>query len=131
MASTLLALLSAVLLNPVSVAITIFSIWMFIHAVRNGEWLWAVFIFFGCGFSAFFYFFYVYRASASSVSGFELPGAFNRKRVRELKAQIHHIDNASHHFQLGDLYFQSGCYFGLAPKGRDRGEHRQMRSLAT
>jgi predicted Zn-dependent protease len=42
------------------------------------------------------------------VSGFELPGAFNRKRIRELQAQIHHIDNASHHFQLGDLYFQQG-----------------------
>src|SRR5579859_713127 len=97
-----------VLLNPVTLAITVFQIWMFIHAIRNREWMWAVFIFIGFGIAAFWYYFYVYRASASSVSGFELPGAFNRKRIRELQAQIHHIDNASHHFQLGDLYFQQG-----------------------
>ena len=54
------------------------------------------------------YYFYVYRSSTSSVSGFELPGAQSRKRIRELQAQIHHIDNASHHFQLGDVYFQRG-----------------------
>lgn len=81
---------------------------MFIHAIRNREWIWALFLFIGWGFSAFWYYLYVYRASASSVSGFELPGAHSRKRIRELQAQIHHIDNAYHHFQLGDLYFQKG-----------------------
>ena len=96
------------LLNPITLAVTVFQIWMFIHAVRNREWIWAVFLFVGWGLAAFWYYFYVYRSSASSVSGFELPGAFNRKRIRELQAQIHHIDNASHHFQLGDLYFQQG-----------------------
>jgi len=95
-------------LNPVTLAITGFQIWMFIHAIRNREWIWALFLFIGWGFSAFWYYLYVYRASASSVSGFELPGAHSRKRIRELQAQIHHIDNAYHHFQLGDLYFQKG-----------------------
>ena len=94
--------------NPFWIAVTIFQIWMCIHAIRNREWVWALFIFIGWGISAFWYYFAVYRASASSVSGFELPGAQNRKRMRELQAQIHHIDNASHHFQLGDLYFQRG-----------------------
>jgi hypothetical protein len=97
-----------VLENPVSIVITAFQIWMLVHAIRNQEWLWAVFIFVGWGFSAFLYYLYVYRSSASSVSGFELPGAQNRRRMRELQAQIHHIDNASHHFQLGDIYFQRG-----------------------
>ena len=97
-----------VFLNPVTLAVTIFQIWMFIHAIRNREWLWAVFLFVGWGIAAFWYYFAVYRASGSSVSGFELPGAFNRKRIRELQGQIHHIDNAFHHFQLGDLYFQQG-----------------------
>jgi hypothetical protein len=96
------------LANPISLAIAVFQLWMFVHAIRNGEWLWAVFIFIGFGISAFFYYLYVYRSSASSVSGFELPGAQSRKRIRELQAQIHHLDNASHHFQLGDVYFQRG-----------------------
>ena len=97
-----------VFLNPISLAISVFQIWMFIHAIRNREWIWALLIFIGFGLTAFWYYFQVYRSSSSSVSGFELPGAQSRKRIRELQAQIHHLDNASHHFQLGDLYFQRG-----------------------
>jgi len=85
-----------------------FQIWMFVHAVRNREWIWALFIFIGWGISAVFYYFMVYRASPSSMSGFELPGAHKRKRIKELQAQIHHLDKAHHHSQLGDIYFQQG-----------------------
>ncbi|HEX5397701.1 MAG TPA: tetratricopeptide repeat protein [Verrucomicrobiae bacterium] len=87
-----------------------FQIWMFIDAVRRHEWLWAVFIFIGWGITALIYFFLVYRAAAapSATRGFELPGAQSRKRIKELQAQIHHIGNAYHHFQLGDVYFQRG-----------------------
>jgi len=86
-----------------------FLIWMFVDAIRRREWLWAVFILIGWGISALLYFFFVYRASAPSVTrGFELPGAQSRKRIKELQAQIHHLDNAYHHFQLGDVYFQRG-----------------------
>jgi hypothetical protein len=81
---------------------------MLIHAVRNREWLWAVFIFIGWGLSAVLYYFMVYRNSASATSGFELPGAQSRKRIRELSAQIYHLDKAHHHSQLGDVYFQRG-----------------------
>lgn len=96
--------------NPVSLGIFIFQIWMFIHAVRSREWIWAVLIFIGWGITALFYYLMVYRNSASSVSGFELPGAQSRKRIRELQSQIHHIDNATHHFDLGDVYFQKGQF---------------------
>jgi hypothetical protein len=96
------------LANPVSLAIVVFQIWMFVHAVRNREWIWAVFIVIGMGLSALWYYLMVYRTTASSVSGFELPGAGSRKRIRELQSQIHHIDNAVHHFELGDVYFQRG-----------------------
>lgn len=96
--------------NPVSLAITIFQLWMFIHALRNREWLWAVFIIIGWGLTALWYYLIVYRATASSVSGFELPGAQSRKRIRELQSQIHHLDNAAHHFELGDVYFQRGQF---------------------
>jgi predicted Zn-dependent protease len=97
-----------VFLNPITLAIGVFQIWMFVHALRNREWVWAFFIVIGFGLTAFWYYFQVYRGSASSISGFELPGAQSRKRIRELQGQIHHLDNASHHFQLGDLYFQRG-----------------------
>lgn len=99
-----------VLANPLTLVIAVFVIWMFVHAVRNREWLWAVFIFIGLLITAVFYYFMVYRAAAapSATRGFELPGAQSRKRIKELQAQIHHIGNAYHHFQLGDVYFQRG-----------------------
>ncbi len=82
---------------------------MFIDAVRRGEWIWAIFIFIGFGLSALLYYLLVYRASTSSVTrGFELPGAHDRRRIKELQAQIHHLDKAHHYFQLGDIYFQQG-----------------------
>ena len=94
--------------SPVWLLMTAFQIWMFIHAIRNREWIWALFIFIGWGLTAIWYYFYVYRATPSSMSGFELPGAGNRKRIKELQAQIHHLDKAHHHLQLGDVYFQQG-----------------------
>jgi len=98
------------LASPLWLIVFAFQIWMFVHAVRNGEWIWAVFIFIGWGISALLYFFLVYRQSAGSISmqGFELPGAGSRARIKELEAQIHHLDNAYHHFQLGDVYFRKG-----------------------
>jgi hypothetical protein len=96
------------LANPVGLALTVFQIWMLIHALRQREWLWAFLIVIGPGLGALFYYFYVYRGSAAGMSGFELPGAQSRQRIRQLQAQIHHVDNAYHHFQLGDVYFQRG-----------------------
>jgi tetratricopeptide (TPR) repeat protein len=81
---------------------------MFIDAIRREEWIWAVFIFIGFGLSALLYFFFVYRAAPSATRGFELPGAHDRRRIKELQAQIHHLDKAHHHSQLGDVYFQQG-----------------------
>jgi len=96
--------------SPVWLAMVVFQIWMLVHAVRNREWVWAVFILIGWTLTSVLYFFSVYRGSASSGAGFELPGAQSRQRIKELKAQIHHLDNAYHHFQLGDVYFQRGKY---------------------
>jgi hypothetical protein len=85
-----------------------FQIWMLVDAIRRREWIWAVFIFFFSVISAILYFFMVYRAAAPTTRGFELPGAQSRKRIKELEAQIHHLDKAHHHSQLGDVYFQQG-----------------------
>src|SRR5262245_21645889 len=94
--------------NPLAAIISIFQLWMCIDALRRREWVWAFFIFIGFGISALFYYFAVYRAAPSATRGFELPGAFDRRRIKELQAQIHYLDKAHHHSQLGDLYFHQG-----------------------
>ena len=94
--------------SPFVLLLAVFQLWMFIHAVRQREWIWALFLALGWGISAFFYYFNVYRNSAATTRGFELPGANNRRRINELQAQIHHLDKAHHHSQLGDVYFQQG-----------------------
>src|SRR5262249_29551135 len=86
----------------------LFSLCMFIDAIRREEWIWAIFIFFGFGLSALLYFFMVYRAAPSATRGFELPGSFDRRRIRELQSKIHHLDKAHHYSELGDIYFQQG-----------------------
>src|SRR5208283_3977393 len=94
--------------NPWLLLLFAFQVWMFIDAVRRQEWIWAVFIFIGFGLSAVFYYFFVYRAVPSATRGFELPGAHDRRRIKQLQAQIHHLDKPHHYSQLGDIYFQHG-----------------------
>ncbi|MGO8931788.1 MAG: tetratricopeptide repeat protein [Limisphaerales bacterium] len=94
--------------NPWWGLVSLFQLWMLIDAIRRREWFWAFFIFIGWGIAALFYYFAVYRAAPSATRGFELPGAFDRRRIKELQAQIHYLDKAHHHSQLGDLYFQQG-----------------------
>jgi len=130
---TNLAAWGLLLVNPFLLLPIAFQIWMLVHAIRQREWIWAVFIFFGFTFASLLYFFLVYRAAPSATSGFELPGAQSRKRIKELQAQIYHIGNASHHFQLGDVHFQRGklaeaekCYraaLELDPKDVDTRAH--------
>jgi tetratricopeptide (TPR) repeat protein len=91
--------------SPVALVFTAFQIWMLVDAIRQREWIWVVLIVIGFG---IFYFFYVYRTGPTSMRGFELPGAHNRRRIKELQAQIHHLDKAHHYSQLGDVYFQQG-----------------------
>jgi hypothetical protein len=94
--------------NPWILVLSLFQVWMFVDAIRRREWIWAFFIFIGWTISALLYYFMVYRAAPSATRGFELPGAYDRKRIKELQAQIHHLDKAHHHFQLGDIYFHQG-----------------------
>src|SRR5947209_9749597 len=94
--------------SPYFLAITGFQVWMLVDAFRKREWFWVAFLFFVPGLASFWYFFYVYRQSPSATRGFELPGAHDRKRIRELQGQTHHLDKAHHYFQLGDIYFQQG-----------------------
>src|SRR5438105_68869 len=100
--------LQNVLTSPVFLISTAFQVWMLVDAVRRREWVWAVFILVFPIFGAFWYFFSVYRDSPSATRGFELPGAYDRRRIQELQSQIHHLDKAHHYSQLGDIYFQQG-----------------------
>jgi tetratricopeptide (TPR) repeat protein len=86
----------------------VFQLWMLIDAIRRREYVWAVFIFIGSIISTLLYYLYVYRASPSATSGFELPGAVDRRRIKDLQAKIHHLDKPHHYSQLGDIYFQQG-----------------------
>jgi len=94
--------------SPFLLLLTAFQIWMFVDAIRRQEWIWAIFIFIGFGIAALLYYFMVYRAAPSATRGFELPGTQDRRRIKELQAQIHHLDKAHHHLQLADIYFHQG-----------------------
>ena len=87
-----------------------FTAWMFVHALRNGDYFWAVLIFIFSLFTSILYFFMVYRASGAGnpMAGFELPGAADRRRIKQLQADIHHLDKAHMHLQLADIYFSQG-----------------------
>ena len=94
--------------SPFFLLVGIFQLWMFIDAIRRREFVWAVFIFIGSFISTILYYLYVYRDSPSATRGFELPGAVDRRRIKDLQAKIHHLDKAHHYSQLGDIYFQQG-----------------------
>ena len=94
--------------NPWVLLIILFTIWMIVDAIRRQEYIWAAFMFIFPGISPILYFFLVYRAQPSATTGFELPGTYNRNRIKALQGQIHHLDKAHHHAELGDIYFQQG-----------------------
>jgi hypothetical protein len=109
-ASVLLALadLTYWFSSPVAWLAAAFHLWMLIDAIRRQDWGWVLFLIVFPGFASFWYFFQVYRAAPVATRGFELPGAHDRRRIKELQAQIHHLDKPHHHSQLGDIYFQQG-----------------------
>jgi hypothetical protein len=97
-----------ILENPWTILPLAFQFWMLIDAIRRQEYFWAFFIFLFPVINAVIYFFLVYRAQPSATQGFELPGAYKRKRIKELQGLIHHLDKAHHYAELGDIYFQQG-----------------------
>ncbi|MCL4176731.1 MAG: tetratricopeptide repeat protein [Verrucomicrobia bacterium] len=100
--------LRALLTSPFFLVATVFWLWMLVDALRRREWVWAALIFFFSYLTALLYFFLVYRQAPAATRGFELPGAVDRRRIRELQAQIHHLDKPHHYLELGDIYFHQG-----------------------
>ena len=76
--------------SPATLFFGLFQLWMLVDAIRRQEWVWVAFLVLVPGFSALWYFFYVYRDSPSATRGFELPGAHDRKRIKQLERQGPH-----------------------------------------
>lgn len=88
--------------------ILLFTLWMLVDAIRKREWPWVIYMCIMPGLAAAWYFFHVFRGPTTR--GFELPGSFDRHRIKELQRQIHNLDHAHHYSQLGDVYYQQGKY---------------------
>ncbi len=106
----MLDFLFSLLANGVSLLVGIGILWMIVHAALNRRWLWLVFLVVFPGFSTVFYFLTVFLQSNAGNHGFELPGAADRRRIKQLESQIHNLDKAIFHAQLGDIYFQQGKF---------------------
>jgi hypothetical protein len=91
------------------ILVGLFNLWMIIDAIRKREWMWVGILLIFPGIGTLWYFFYMFRGDGP-MRGFELPGAHSRRRIKELQAQIHHLDKAHHYSQLGDIYFQRGKF---------------------
>jgi hypothetical protein len=86
-------------------------IWLIVDSIRRGEYLWTVFIIIFPILNDILYYIFVLRPATSSgnpLAGFELPGAADRRRIKQLQADIHHLDKAHLHLQLADIYFSQG-----------------------
>lgn len=98
--------------SPLMIIAAAFQVWMLVDAIRRQEWIWALCIFFFSVLSAFIYYFMVYRqlgpAGGGAIGGFELPGAGQRRRIKELQSRIYHLDHARDHLDLADIHFAAG-----------------------
>jgi hypothetical protein len=92
--------------SPLAWVALAFQLWMLIDAIRRQEWIWVVFIIIFPLLNAVLYYFLVYRNASGSSAPLELPGSGDRRRIKELQGQIHHLDKAHHHAQLGEVYLR-------------------------
>ena len=98
--------------QAIGIVVFAFHVWMLVDSLRRGEYIWSLFIFFFPVINDVLYFFLIYRPASGGLSnpmaGFEFPGAADRRRIKQLQADIHHLDKAHLHLQLADIYFNQG-----------------------
>jgi hypothetical protein len=94
--------------HPFAWLVMAFCLWMLVDAIRRAEWWWVLFIVLFPFVNAILYYLLVYRTAAPNTRGLTLLGSHDRKRIRELQAQIHHLDKAHHHLELADIYLRQG-----------------------
>lgn len=95
---------------PLFVFFLPFQVWMFWDSLRREKWLWMWSIIF-FWIPAVPYYFLVYRPSQNAApvkEAFDLRWSANRTRIQELEEQIHHLDQAHHHAELGEIYLKQG-----------------------
>jgi hypothetical protein len=84
----------------------VFAVWGLITAIRYRNWLWIPIQLALPVLGAFLYFFaHIHRHGES---GFELPGAVDKKRLARVQDDLTRLDKAHLHAQLGDIYFAMG-----------------------
>lgn len=117
--------------SPLAWIAAAFQLWMLVDAVRREEWFWVLFIVLFPLINAILYFLMVYRgAPALANPSFEIPGLADRRRIKELEGQIHHLDKAHHHAALADIYFRQGR-FTLAERSYRAALERDAEDLDT
>ena len=88
------------------VPIALFQLWAIITAIRYRNWFWIPVLLIAPLFGACLFF--MMHASQAGPSGFELPGARDRKRIKRLEADIHRLDKPHLHAELADIYLEMG-----------------------
>ena len=92
--------------NPLGLLFLVFALWMVVGAIQREEWLWLFFIVLFPIINAPLYYFFSYRHRGGGGAGTLFLGGAERKRVQELKQQIHHLDKAHMHLELADIYLR-------------------------
>jgi tetratricopeptide (TPR) repeat protein len=97
---------STVITYLAALGLIAFAIWGLIAAIRFRNWIWIPIQLALPIFGAFLYFFFHVHRHAES--GFELPGAVDKKRIARVQADLARLDKAHLHAQLGDIYYAMG-----------------------
>lgn len=92
--------------NPLGLLFFVFVLWMLVDAIQREEWLWVIFIVLFPILNAPLYYFFSYRHRGGGGAGTLFLGGADRKRIQELKQQIHHLDKAHMHLELADIYLR-------------------------
>jgi len=94
----------------VGLAMLVLNIWFIVDSIRRGEYIWTLFLLFFPVLNIILYYLFVIRPSGmgNPLAGFELPGAADRKRIKQLQADIHYLDRANQHLELADIYLSQG-----------------------
>jgi tetratricopeptide (TPR) repeat protein len=97
---------STVITYLAALGLIAFAIWGLVAAIRFRNWIWIPIQLVLPIFGAFLYFFFHIHRHAES--GFELPGAVDKKRIARVQEDLARLDKAHLHAQLGDIYYAMG-----------------------
>ncbi|MBZ0234887.1 MAG: tetratricopeptide repeat protein [Deltaproteobacteria bacterium] len=98
--------MSTVITYALVAPILAFAVWGLVQAFRFRDWIWIPIQLVLPVVGAFVYFFAHLHRHADS--GFELPGAADKKRLGRVMEDLARLDKAHLHAQLGDIYYAMG-----------------------